>query len=592
MVDWSRAKRTPFKHQVEGVRRIVAETEPQIGRTIPGVLFLADDMRLGKTKQAIDSSIVLFEQVKVDTVIVVCPSYVRDVWFDEELGEIAKHAWDGVPILVVDYHNKMRKWSRNAVTGQPYLKFIITNYEYIRYGLKRGNSGWSGPYVKPLLGMCGPKTMVVFDESMALADPRSLQSRAAKLLRDRSGRVLLLNGTPMMEGSPENLFGQLWVMDSRILGLKNVGQLRAKYAEMGGHLVEIVKYGKKIMVPVEVLGWRHKKREGCCDIPPYMDSPLHDPSLPGVEDLQKRIAPYILRRERKDCLDLPPKLDPVTMTVSFKPETWRFYKQLQDDLVAWLDANTLASVQQAGVKVMRLAQLAAGFLAGLTDEMAECPLCAGSGIFESTATSPLTGIAALLSGPGTCPTCGGLGISPRALPPREVGSEKLSLVINWVKKRMREDPQLRMLIWCRFRPELFRIVEKLRELDTLTVGALYGGQTPEERSAAIRLVHPEVQYSGPSVLVAIESAGRGWNAAGAHEVIYTSNDPSLMIRQQSEDRPHGLGQTHPIAYGDVVITGPKGEKTIDHIILKNLRTKKDMATYTCSAWKTELLSVE
>jgi hypothetical protein len=63
-----------------------------------------------------------------------------------------------------------------------------------------------------------------------------------------------------------------------------------------------------------------------------------------------------------------------------------------------------------------------------------------------------------------------------------------------------------------------------------------------------------------------------------------SNDFSLFTRQQSEDRTHRPGQHHPAAYHDIVAEGPRGQKTVDHVVLKALREKLDIATWTSAAW--------
>jgi SNF2 family DNA or RNA helicase len=76
----------------------------------------------------------------------------------------------------------------------------------------------------------------------------------------------------------------------------------------------------------------------------------------------------------------------------------------------------------------------------------------------------------------------------------------------------------------------------------------------------------------------------GLNLTAAHTVMYLSNDYSLKTRLQSEDRVHRPGQTNVVSYYDVVATGPDGQKTIDHHIIKALREKNDIATWTTSAW--------
>lgn len=584
MTDLSRARRTPYAHQVTGVDRILATK----------AMLLADDMRLGKSKQIIDSACVLFERDELDYVIVVAPAPVRDVWFDTELGEIRKHMWEDLPYQVVEHHRRTRVWtdpeSLPSGPGTRILYWIVTNYEFIRSGLKRKSGGWSGPRLQPLLQFASPRTMLVLDESSEVAHHDTLQTRACAALRQKCGRIVELNGTPIVE-TPEALFSQANLLDPRILDCKYVTQFRARYAIMGGFMVT-TRFGQK--VPTQILGWRHKPGKACaemhCEVPQHIPSPVHSPGL-GIEDLQERLAPYVLRRIKKDCLDLPPKLEPVTLTATLTPETWRLYRELQEDFVAWLDKGTAAVAAQAGVRAMRLAQLTSGFLGGLRDNEAACPECRGAGFNPAYTTGEqLTFQVILDDDPDAtdCRACRGTGLLSLPIPPREVGREKLDVLLHWVGQRLSEEPDMRMLVWTRFRPELDRIVRSLPSVGVL-VREIRGGQKKDERRAGLRLMHPDTQYSGPAILVGTQQTGSvGLNLAGAHEVVYASNDYSLFIRRQSEDRPHGPGQRCPVSYHDIVAVGPEGQHTIDHIILAALRAKQDISTWVTSAWVSAL----
>jgi SNF2 family DNA or RNA helicase len=76
----------------------------------------------------------------------------------------------------------------------------------------------------------------------------------------------------------------------------------------------------------------------------------------------------------------------------------------------------------------------------------------------------------------------------------------------------------------------------------------------------------------------------GITLAAASNVVYLNNAYSLNIRQQSEDRTHRPGQTRAVSYFDVLAEGPAGQRTIDHIVLKALREKRELAEWTASAW--------
>jgi SNF2 family DNA or RNA helicase len=61
-----------------------------------------------------------------------------------------------------------------------------------------------------------------------------------------------------------------------------------------------------------------------------------------------------------------------------------------------------------------------------------------------------------------------------------------------------------------------------------------------------------------------------------------------MIRLQSSDRVHRPGQTNPVSYFDVMAVGPKGQNTIERVIIKSLRDKEILANWTTDAWRDAL----
>jgi hypothetical protein len=268
---------------------------------------------------------------------------------------------------------------------------------------------------------------------------------------------------------------------------------------------------------------------------------------------------------------------------------------MEDDMFSWLDVHKSATAHQAGVKVMRLAQITSGFVGGVRDDDAECPECDGEG--ELTVDPSLGGgsnSAVNLSSDGQrCPACNGAGAISGAVDPVAVGSEKLDLFMGHLDDRLTAEQNVRMLAWCRFRFELHRVQEALKQFKGLKIAVIHGGQKRQDRQDALRVVHPDNIYTGSSILLGTLGTGSmGLNMAGAHEVVYISNDRSLVKRQQSEDRPHGPGQTQPVSYHDIVAQGPNQEHTIDHITMAALRQKIDVAKWTADKWKTMLRKVE
>jgi SNF2 family DNA or RNA helicase len=508
MIDLSRSRLIPFQHQIEAIQALVDNP----------IFANWSEMGTGKTKIVIDAAQILYERGIIDRVLVVAPASVRSVWFDQNFGEIAKHTWEGLPVCVLELHTTPRVWGETDKTKNRLL-WLISNYEYVR-------SKNRFPEVLPL---CTKKTLLVLDESSAIKSYKAKQTIACLKLRRACGRIVELNGTPVAN-NPGDLYSQANVLSPDILGVSNWFHFRARYGIMGGWMSK------------QIVGWR------------------------DIDDLQRRLAPYVIRRLKKDCLDLPEKLDSVVMTVPLSESTWRIYKSMRDDLVAWLSTSDASSAAQTIVKIIRLAQITSGFLGGIeTHEL---------GDFDADDLQYL--------GPPS---------NPVASPVQEVGREKLDLFLSWLNDQLEIDPNLKILVWARFRPEVQRLFNELgTKYPLIHRGLIWGGQRRDERDEALRLLDPNMTPSGPVVVIGTPASGSmGLNLTAAHTVIYLSNDFSLKTRLQSEDRVHRPGQISPVSYYDVIATGPAGQKTIDHTVIKSLRSKLDLATLTTSAWVQNLM---
>lgn len=538
----------PYDHQLVGIRRLVDRN----------IFALFDEPGAGKTKQVIDPAQILFFNNTIDKVIVVCPASVRTVWTDSELGELKKHLWLDTPVTVTEYHNKLRRWRQGPDNAPRRLNFIVTNYDFIR-NPDRGSSRRRyipSDKLQRLLKYADSRTLLVLDESSAVKSYKANQTKACRELRRRCGRVVLLNGTPI-ENSPGDLFSQSFMMDPNILGCPTWLHFRSRYAVVKGHFKGFD----------QIIGWQN------------------------LEDLRERLRPYVLRRLKKDCLDLPPKLPVVPITVALNEITWRYYKQMRDELVAWLSDAEVSIGAQAGVKVMRLAQLCSGFIGGVVeldnDEVQVESKLATDGRpawlpFEREETvtridkDPLVNIAA-----SELRDIQGIA---------QIGREKMDALIDWLEDRRAIEPNVKVIVWCRFRVELYRLKAELERLGKFHVAAIHGAQKREEREKALRLLHPVTAPKDEPVVVlgTLGTGARGLNLTASHTVVYASNDFRYGTYVQSEERVHRPGQTEPVEYFDIIATGPQGQRTVDHILLDARERKENLARWTTAAWITEL----
>lgn len=259
------------------------------------------------------------------------------------------------------------------------------------------------------------------------------------------------------------------------------------------------------------------------------------------EEFDRRTVPYTLRRYKS--ADIPQKIYSV-LSATLTAKTWKHYVEMRRDLITWLDANPSAAAQ-AVVKLLRLAQLTSGFLGGVED------------------------------------------LEHNRIETREIGSEKMDAFIEWLEYRREANPNFRCIAWCRFRAELERLQAVLEQRGMRAL-LIMGGQSKTDRREAVNEF-----MTGTESCVLLgqpQAGGLGLNLIAAHHVVYLSNDFNFITRDQSEDRCHRRGQTQQVQYFDMLAVGPDGQKTIDHYIVKALRAKKDMQTWTAENWRKILLS--
>jgi len=533
--------------------------------------LLADDMGGMKTAQSIISAQFLHEMGVIDRVIVVAPAAVRPkVWFDQDLGQLREQVWDTKRNIISEFHQSIRKWAHGPEDA-PELRWIITNFEFIR---KSQNLAVLFPY-------CGPKTLLVLDESSAVRNWDSQQTIACMKLRwrtnakghpvlgvPRCGRILLLNGTPVAE-SPMDMFSQGNLMHPSILQCRFITHYRARYAIQEPVMTlkgepKLDKWNRPILtIKTGAEGWQN------------------------LEDLQKRFAPYVLRREAKD-LGINFALPPVGLTVTLTEQTWKAYKDMRDDMVVWIKSG-VATAQTAAARSLRLAQITSGFLGGVEDDQG-----LQSGFLESLDLGDLYGAGSNPANTDTLdavpdPTGNGRH-QPKTL---EVGREKLDFALQWHAELLRHHPNLKLLTWCRFVPELQRYLREVQaKFPTIPVGAACGQKIFEgehnqayEREFALRLLHPKTAPAGPATVGATQGTGAlGLNFTACRTVLDMSYDFSPWKKKQGDSRVNRPGQTGPVSFFYLIAVGPKGQKTFDHHIMMTRLGKTNINDWTMSAW--------
>lgn len=234
------------------------------------------------------------------------------------------------------------------------------------------------------------------------------------------------------------------------------------------------------------------------------------------KELKPRMVDYVFRILKSECLDLPPKLYE-QREVIMGLDQGRAYESLKKEAVAEFKGKQL----QAPIviaRLTRLSQIAGGFF----------PDSTGGQAFQS---------------------------NPKIT---ELGN-------------ILEQSEGKTVIWCRFRSELkaitdFLIFQGIEYVD------FHGDLNVQARKEAVESFQTDPKCR---IFVGITSCGRfGLTLTEGRTVVYFSNSYSFEDRSQSEDRCHRAGLKHPVTYIDLIARG-----TIDKLILKSLKEKKDLSEF-------------
>jgi SNF2 family DNA or RNA helicase len=494
-----------FEHQKVGIEFLVKH---------PSAL-LADCMGLGKTRQSLVAAQRLFEQGKIDRVLVLAPAAVRYSWRTE----IDKLEADDMKFIPCVYEPK-----KQAIYGGTGVKLGALPVALISYALLPQKR-----HVEALKEWCEDgKTILIADESSFCKNRTAKQTKGAAILAAHCTYRWLLTGTPVAN-SPLDLYGQALVMspgngnghnwnaragDGPLRQFKNFYHFRSRYAQL-----QPMHIGRRTFS--QVVGYQN------------------------IDELTAKFAPYVLRREKKDCLDLPPKTYTIR-EVALSEHTWRVYQELKRDALLALPSEDVRPEPNAVTRILRLAQLTSGHVGGMPGRQADL-----QDVLENNS--------------------------------RDVSSEKL----DWLVEALLDGELLNeqaMIVWCRWRRERERLAERLRKEQSIDVYEIYGGQSQKSRDEGLE--HFQQGRARRRILLAQQHAGGfGLNLTAASTAVYLSNSFSYTDRIQSEDRCHRIGQRRAVTYIDILATGPKGQKTVDHHVLDCLRAKQDIAALTCGAWR-------
>lgn len=514
----------PYAHQL-------AEFEKQRNRFAYAEYL---DMGTGKTKIGTDTAFWLYQENKIDIVLILAPNGVHRNWTDREL---PIHAWKDVKhsgISWVSGKAKVRKaWDKLIEQKGAGLKFFAMATESLTSPLAK-------KAIERLLHSANRRVLWILDESQYF---KGYSTQRTKFIHEHYGKALyrrILSGTPAPNG-PLDLWSQYMFLHPKIIGFSNYFAYRTRYAELKrvprkealerarNARKELRRYTDRTTPEARKLAKDselNKNRDYFDQIVKYR----------RIDELKKKIAPYTSVIRKEDCLDLPPKVYEVRQ-YEMSADQRKMYKDMLETGVAnlieggesvagmspleqlWnliVDEQTPKTVAKNALSVaLRLQQISGGYL--ISDD--------GEFTWRAKKNPKLSGL--------------------------------LDIVENEISGKL--------AIWTRFREEVAIIKEALPG----DVVEYHGGIDNDTR---FKNVDAFQDPEGARFIILTVAAGHtGITLTAASNAFYYSNSYNGAHRWQSEDRHHRIGQTKTVTYTDMLLDG-----TLDEKVLQTLRDKRSI----------------
>lgn len=441
-----------------------------------GLLF---EMGCGKTLTAIAIAGAGYQMGKVERLLIVAPTSVVAVW-PKELQEYAKFKYTCKTLLG---EKKQRIKQIDDLLKFPFkaLKVAVINYE----------STWRPEILEKLKEF--DADMVIADESQRIKTYDAAQSKAMHELGDQARYKLILSGTPVQTAAID-IWSQYRFLDKTVFG-DNFFKFRGRYAIMGG-------YGNK-----KIVGYK------------------------DLEGLIKKEHSIAFRVTKDEALDLPEQTFE-TRKIQFSQKEKNLYERIKKDSYAELDGGGHITATTVLTRLLRLQQLAGGFL-----------------------------------------------VQDDAQKPQMVSRAKLDALADIIEDYVIGSGK-KLVIFARFIAEVKAIMELAGKVlpKELKQVAIYGDIKKEDRGGIVK----QFQEDPNTVLFIgqIDTAGTGITLTAADTCVYYSKNFNYATYSQSLSRIHRIGQRNCCTYIDLEIEG-----TIDELISKALSRKEDMAKTVVDNWR-------
>jgi SNF2 family DNA or RNA helicase len=512
-------KTPPYKHQLETF-------ELSKDATYHAIIF---EQRCGKTKCCIDTAAYRYLKGDIKALLIIAPNLVHLNWARDEIPTHMPNetlcktlVWQSSKMDSVKSREalddllKHKGLSILCVNVDAIVTSKLRDYLTRFYDVKRD-------------------VMAVVDESLDISAHDSQRTKMAVKIGQRSKIRRILDGT-VADASPLGLYSQCEFLRPGALGFSNFFAFKRRYAQL-----ETKDVGQ------------HKRICPDCKGEPFNCVRCDDTGRVGereiqvvtgykrLDELNQKLMAFSSRVTRAQCADMPPKIYQKELFDLTKIQRKK-YEDMRKDALAEVRGE-FVSAPLALTRLLRLQQITSNHLP-VDGGFTPCSHCMGEG----------------------CEKCHDTGMVEEDKRVVAVDTETDARADAF--RRVIERTGGQGIVWARFKPDVDAAICVLESLGK-RVGRYDGSTSSEERTAA----KDGFQRGDVDVIVgSARAGGRGIDLSCANFVIYYSQDWSLRMRRQSEDRAQSLKKTESVLYIDLVATD-----TVDEKVLETLRNNKGFA---------------
>ena len=475
----------------------------------------------GKSKVTIMKTQHLYDKNLIDKVVIIVPNALKFQWVREQF----KTHFDRKYSSCVWQNKKTKKFEADfdKFCQKTHLKILSVNIESF-------SSSYFEKFLKKFLDSSKKEAFIVVDESTTIKNPTAIRSKKiVKGFRRRRFKAIL-TGTPVPH-SPFDLWNQFEFLRENffkmnyyhfthrygiIMKMRNWKTDKSFETLLTQDIFEKVKNevaGYKINDGLlERLSSKYELKKS--DVIKILKSNNYIP-YKNMEELNDQIDKITVKKNKKDCLDLPDKVYE-TLEVELSLEQKRIIKELKKEAVAFYEGKELTVVNIVSMCI-RFQQITGGHF-----------------------PTPVHHVKRTINKEGVVEEL------------YKIEYDNKPIKNNPKIKALQQDLECvsrdtQIIVWAIFVPELKLIHNTLRK--DYKCGLIYGSTQTDEREKIIESFKSrEIQ-----ILIISSSIGQmGLNLQVSNLHYFYSNDYRPDRRLQAEDRSHRIGQKNKVTYKDII----------------------------------------